>query len=174
MCLLNMVYIPVCTIYWYIRVCTMYHHIFHSNQGGAALQRRFVSAAFFCCASPTALFLATVCSIVRPPKRGLPQPNCPGQQPQVYRHTAASPSIHSSRVSTTEQEAHPSSCSLETRILLFKFRPVLPPCHSFGGIPLDGPCMPHRCCAYPGLRQKVARPVPDNLSASNPIVGHGW
>ena len=58
-------------IYSYILV-----HTGTYNQAGAALLWRTVSAARLCCALLTASFLSEVSLMVRPPRRGLPNPNC--------------------------------------------------------------------------------------------------
>ncbi len=65
--------------YLYILVHTRtYYHTTQctSNQAGFALRWRTVAAARLCHALLTASFLSVVSSMVRPPRRGLPSPNC--------------------------------------------------------------------------------------------------
>ncbi len=63
-------YILVYTrIYYQTTLCTL-------NQAGFALWWHTVSAARLCCALLTPSFLSVVSSMVRPPRRGLPRPNC--------------------------------------------------------------------------------------------------
>ncbi len=97
----------------YIPVHTgMYHHNpwFHSNQAAAALRRRFVSAAFLCSSLTKALFLAIVCSIFRPPKRGFPRPNC-------HSHRFTSYTLLPGPPSTTAESAQPNGKPESLRFL---------------------------------------------------------
>lgn len=90
----------------------MYHHnpCFHSNQAVADLRRRFVSTAFLCRASTTALFLAIVCLTVRPPKRGFPRPNC-------HSHGLTSYTLLPRLPSTSAESAQPNGKPETLRLL---------------------------------------------------------
>jgi hypothetical protein len=66
-------------LYILIHTCTYYHtKQCTSNQAGFALRWRTVrvAAARLCRELLTASFLSVVSSMVRPPRRGLPSPNC--------------------------------------------------------------------------------------------------
>jgi hypothetical protein len=95
MCRFSMVHT---SIYQYILVCTITAHDFiqiQLDEPRSALRRRFVSAAFLCSASATAVFLAIVCSIVRPPKRGLPRPTTATGFPHTHCCVAFHPQLQS-------------------------------------------------------------------------------
>ena len=68
---------PVYTKLYYVQL-GIYWEIppFTWNQAQAVLRARFVSAARLCRASLATFFLSPVCSTDRPPRRGLPRPNC--------------------------------------------------------------------------------------------------